>query len=253
VTGGDQMIRLKARVHLPLAFVLAASLGLAGQGCGLAEYEAKMQFQQDRLNYAERENRFLESESLQLPATMEDDNEVIPATHFFCRPPRDIEPVPSEAKLGNILHIFRARGLQSALREMMVGMVKTDGSSRFIEDVLSVLGCQGAARSFVDLSPPGRPALHLERYEEEQPDEVTQVYFYRDGPYEAAVVFKLSPSGAQQSGMQEAIKYSLGSLRTGNLASEMVRVYKPPPPPALTPGQESMQDAAQRIKALKRR
>src|SRR5262249_28535366 len=132
-------------------------------------------------------------------------------------------------------------------------IVKTDGSSRFIEDVLSLLGCQGAARSSVDLNPPGRTALHLERYEDEQPDEVTQIYFYRQEGYEAAAVFKLSPSGAKQAEPQEAIKYCLGSLRTGGLASDMVQVYRPPPPPLVTPNQETIQEAVRRLKNLKRR
>src|SRR5262249_4221645 len=154
----------------------------------LAAYQARMEMQQERIEYMEEENRHLENLSLQMPPTKNDKTVVIPSNHFYCRPPKGINTTPSEQMMGDALHVFPAKSSKCRIREMMVAIVKSNPSNKFTEEVLGALGITSPTKRPRDIRPPGRPGLRLELYEEANEDQETYVYLYRqDAPYEVAV------------------------------------------------------------------
>jgi hypothetical protein len=211
-----------------MGIFLACCIGLVNQGCGLSEYESRMEEQQERMNYMDEENKNLDGNILQVPGTKVDDKVEIPPNHFYCRPPKGISPKPREQKLGDLLYVFPGSGSNPLIRDMLAAIVKTDGTNKFVEEVLQALGGMSGTRKYRDLRPPGRAGMHLETYEEATPDLITDVYFYKqDTPYEVALAFRLMPKAATDSSAKERINYCLGSLRAGSLAYEMHKTYKP--------------------------
>jgi hypothetical protein len=220
-----------------LCFVAA---GWGGLGCGLTQYEGKMEEQQDRLDYMEQENKHLSPGYLQLPPTKEDKKVIIPGNHFFCRPPIGISLTPTEQKLGDVLYVFPATSNKSPIREMLAGMAKAGKSSKFTEEVLSALGIMASTKKYRELRPPGRPVMRFEQYQESDGEQITDVYFYRqDAPYEVAIAFRVTLQGGKESAVKEDIDYSLRSLRAGSVAYEMHKIYRPPP--GSMPGQAPLE------------
>src|SRR5438876_4907175 len=115
-------------------------------GCGLAEYEAKMAEEQERLRYVDEENKWLEG-PLRWPEKRETDKDGkgVPPSEIFLRPPRGIALAPDERPIGGLLYRYRGSA-NPEVSEMFVAVSK-EPAPTFAQDVLHSLNAAGAARS----------------------------------------------------------------------------------------------------------
>jgi hypothetical protein len=213
-----------------------AAIALAGllPGCGLDEYEKQMEYQQQRLDYLEEENKLLEPQSLNLPPVKEGSKIVLPSTDFFFRPPRGISTTAGERPLSNLLYSFSpGASLQKPLIiSILAAMAKPDVKNPkdpFKIDVLSVLSITSKSMSIKRVqTPTGRKPVDLEFYEDKSPREVTRAYFNKSDPLcEAVVVIRLTPAGATDPSTVQALERALGTFMTGTTALNQHRVYNP--------------------------
>jgi hypothetical protein len=223
-----------AHSHKRLALVFCA-LALTGllAGCGLDEYEKQMEYQQQRLDYLEEENKLLEPQSMKVPPIKDGSKIVIPETDFFFRPPKGISTVAGERPVSNLLYAFEptASSQKSFIIKIMAAMAKPDLKSTkdpFKAEVLAVLGITGKPTPKNVRTPTGRKQVDLEVFEEKTPREVTRAYFNRTDPLcEAVVVVRMTPAGATNPDTVQALERALGTFMTGTAAFNQHRVYNP--------------------------
>jgi hypothetical protein len=214
--------------RLALAFCALALTSLL-PGCGLDEYEKQMEYQQQRLDYLEEENKLLEPQSMKLPPIKDGSKIDIPETDFFFRPPKGISTVAGERPASGLLYTFEptASSQKSSIIKIMAAMAKRDLKSTkdsFKADVLAVLGITGKPTIKNVRTPTGRKQVDLEVFEEQTPKEITRAYFNKTDPLcEAVVVIRMTPAGAADPALEKA----LGTFMTGTAAFNQHRVYNP--------------------------
>jgi hypothetical protein len=208
-----------------MTFCLATQT-IAFAGCGLADYEARMDLQQKKLKYIEEENKHLEPYKIQLSDRKPDDS--VPKEDLFLRPPKGIDGNGEEKTLGvDIVH-FPGK-TDGTYKEMWVAAVKRDNEAKFQKDVLEQLKINARAKKPKAASGVGSPPLNYDWVHDDQGTRGTyDAYFYKKAPYLVAVVFK-TESNKDAANPPPQIDFALASLRLGSEA-RIQRASKPPAP-----------------------
>lgn len=208
----------------------AVAMGGFLSGCGLDEYEKQMEYQQQRLDYLEEENRLLEPQSLTVPPVKDGAGKIVlPSTNFFFRPPKGFSIVAGERPLSNLLYTFAptVSSQRLSIISIMAAMAKPDPQNvkdPFQTDVLSVLNINGKRTIRAVRTPTGRKAVDLDVFEEATSKEITRAYFNKTDPLcEGVVVVRMTPAGASDPALEKAI----GTFMTGKAALSQHQVYNP--------------------------
>jgi hypothetical protein len=219
-------------------------------GCGLSEYEAEMEKQQKRIDYMEEENAVLEADYFRMPPKKEGTKILIPANHFFFRPPKGFSADPAPTSVAD-LYEFNPTSKNSGITKLWAGIYivkaekdkKAEKSDKFQNDVLSFLHITSKEGKKVDVMAGNRnkrPTFEL--YEEKGPKEVTRAYFYKDDPpsnYRIVIAMRMQAGVATDNNAKHIIDTALATTRAGKEAYVMTRTYKPvggTKAPGATPG-----------------
>lgn len=233
--GGDVIsspfcVRFSARGLAGIAFLCACCAG-----CGLADYEARMDLQQRKLKYVEEQNQNLEPYKVLLSDRKPDDD--LAREEFFLRPPKGLDGNGDEKTVGADIVHFSGKG-NSALTDMWIAAVKRDNDVKFQKDVLELLKINPRQKKPKTVEPVGSAPLNYDWVHDEQGARGTyDAYFYKKAPYLVAIVFKIEGS-KEQALLQKQMDYSLATMR---LASEAKTQKVPRTPPSATsskPGKE---------------
>jgi hypothetical protein len=199
----------RIRLAVPLG-TLAAGL-LCSSGCGLSDYEKKMEEAQQAQRRFEEAANLLERTPLQLPdkkGSVEGGEGAL-STLFGFRPPRGISTTPEKRRLGS-LGVYRSTSDASGFKEVLAGASKSGERQGFQHDVLEQLGVSGTARS-KEVKQPGGKVVSFEYYEKDAEQQSTRVYFCQAGPYQIAIAFRIA-AGSNWSGVESKIDASLATL-----------------------------------------
>ncbi len=223
----------KLRALMPM-LVLALCLPLSA-GCGLSEYEDRMEREQKRVNYIDEENKHLEGTPLKLPEKKSDDkkpDEKEAGPELFFRPPKGFATT-AEPKPTGILIRFGA-GSAKGFEYLLVAVERTDKTEDFKKRVQASL-VQASLSTIPGNTKPkevGQRSDRPLRYDcvEQSNHPELLVYFYREDPYSVAIVFRKDTAAQGGANLEESINYSLASLMVGSAAGNRLRSWTPRAP-----------------------
>jgi hypothetical protein len=190
-----------------------ATACLACVGCGLADYESRMEMQQKKVRYAEEQTQNLEPYKLLLPDRKLEDE--VPKEEFFMRPPKGILNTTDEKIIGNDIAEFLPCGA-TPIQKMWVAAVKRDSEPKFQNDVLDLLKFKSKQKK-----PKTVTGLQELKYDWVHDDQASKgcfdAFFYKKSPYLVAIVIKTE--GNRESAITPAqLDYALASVRVGSEA-----------------------------------
>jgi hypothetical protein len=219
--------------------LLLTGIALLVAGCGLQDYEKKLEEHQKREAYLEAENAHLESQPLRLlekkgkerakekGKSLEQD--ALNADSFFFRPPLGVSPIPEEKPVG-ILNKYAGRSENSGIKEMYVALAKNEDQDKFRKAILvDALKLNEKA-----LKPPkpsefsrldSRP-LVFDTYFEDSTKERLRVYLLRDPTWQLAIAYRLSGTAGSSNGVETNIDYAMRSTAFGTAAVQQHAVYR---------------------------
>lgn len=202
-----------------------AFLCLCCAGCGLSDYEARMDLQQKKLRYVEEQNQNLEAYKVLLPDRKPEDD--LAREEFFLRPPKGLDGNGDEKTVGADIAHFSGKG-NTAFADMWIAAVKRDNDVKFQKDVLELLKINSRQKKPKTVEPVGSAPMNYDWIHDEQGARGTyDAYFYKKAPYLVAIVFK-TEGNKETTLPQKQMDYSLATMR---LASE-ARTQKVPRTPA---------------------
>jgi hypothetical protein len=230
---------------------MTAALLLGTIGCGLAEYEAKMDEAQKRIEYLDKMNTYLggaiESPPPEKsPAAADGTVTVKQKVDVFLRVPKGIETKFEPGVLGGVLYRYPrdttvARPAQRAgvppskqppeFQEVMVAVSTDRSRDEFWQAILGHFGSPETNTMTRDtLQAPGRPSLTYEKLEFVAPSPPTTYFFnvYQAQNVLVAVVFAVKPDIAKNPDVAAAMDYSLKSLGVGPEANLARSRFRPP-------------------------
>ena len=189
--------------------VLAVGL-LSGPGCGLSDYERKMEEVQQAQRQFEEETKLLAGTTLKLPEKQTGNvaGEAPLTTLFGFRPPRGIATTPAQSPLGP-LGVYHG-STDSGFNDVLAGAVKARGRESFQQQVLQRLGVEGVANK-LEVKRPNGQTLPFDYYQQDGPTQSTRVYFTELGDYVVAIAFRI-PADTAWSTVEPKIKASLATL-----------------------------------------
>lgn len=240
----------QARGNPPAARLLALALAAAGfsSGCGLSDYEQQVRFQQDRIDYIDRQNRYLSPTPINPPprraggaaAAPEGEGSGKPATgsdfDLFLRPPQGISSQYEERPIGAYLYKYKSDNAQFA--GMLVATAVGVGKEDFWKDLVYTFGQYEAPAKLEEHTPFGQEpmqfqSLGLGPIGPSGQDYVYLFYVYQgttaDG--KAALVgiaFMVPPGRVNSQEELTAIDLSLCTLAVGPQAAQAKQSYRPP-------------------------
>jgi hypothetical protein len=203
----------------------------ASAGCGLQDYQVKMEKQSELIHYKENENNLLERIPLLLPdkqsksdkdKAKKDDGEIVKGDLLFIRPPLGINSKGDPKSVG-LLSVFPAKNDKTGLKEMRATLGKRSELEAVVPKVLKELGLSGTPRVKI-LERPDGESLSFDYLESQN----TRLYFYKSGRYYAAIVYVLTPTTGPGD-LEIRIQLSMKSIKLGSAASTLVRDAKPAP------------------------
>ncbi|HEV8062466.1 MAG TPA: hypothetical protein VGP68_21485 [Gemmataceae bacterium] len=193
-----------------------ASACLTSAGCGLQDYEARMETQQNRLRYLELQNQNLEPYKLQLPDRKPEDD--LAKEEFFMRPPKGISGDGDDKIIGSDIAHFPANG-GTPIRDVWVAAVKRDNDKKFQKDVLELLKINARKVQTKTVGGVGMPQLPFDWIHDDQGAKgIFDAYFYKKSPFLAAIVFRTEGNKENAVTTPPQIDYALASLRLGSEA-----------------------------------
>jgi len=207
---------------LGMLAILTATVAL-GLGCGLSEYEAKYEKQQERMNYLDQENQYLGG-PIKLPLPKESKD---PMPDIQLRLPVGISTNYEEKPEGILYHYPRASS-----------KVSKDSNQKMteIEGVLFAVEMnkdwnefkRRALGPFKDVDPrnvrtvnlevPGRPPRSFQTISFTDGVEPTwsyQFYFFHDDVYQVAIGFRGTEKALASETAKQAMEFSVKSLAVG--------------------------------------
>src|SRR5947209_16442704 len=98
--------------------ILLALLVLCG-GCGLTDYEARLEVQQKRLKYIEDENQNLEKD-VTLPN--DDNDNFVDTSVFYFRPPKGIKTETEPKMLGKYFYVYPSVRSDSGFKDVLIAV-----------------------------------------------------------------------------------------------------------------------------------
>ncbi len=167
-----------ARPWYLIATIASASLTTAG--CGLQDYEARMETQQNRLRYMELQNQNLEPYKLQLPDRKPEDD--LAKEEFFMRPPKGISGDGDDKIIGSDIAHFPSNG-GTPIRDVWVAAVKRDNDKKFQKDVLELLKINARKVQTKTVGGAGLPQLNFDWIHDDQGAKgIFDAYFIKNRP-----------------------------------------------------------------------
>ncbi|CAN5140315.1 hypothetical protein BH10PLA2_BH10PLA2_26740 [soil metagenome] len=219
-------------MHRVVTVCLAAQ-AIAFTGCGLADYEARMDLQQKKLKYVEEENKNLEPYKIQLSDRKPDDS--VPKEDLFLRPPKGIDGNGDDKTIGADIVHFPGK-TDGTYKEMWVAAVKRDNEAKFQKDVLEQLKINARAKKPKPVGGVGLTQLTYDWVHDDQGARGTyDAYFLKKAPFLVAVVFK-TESNKDAANPPPQIDFALASLRLGSEARTQKAGKPPASPPKATKG-----------------
>ena len=181
-------------------------------GCGLGDYEARMELQQKKLKYAEEQNQNLEGFKVMLADRKPEDDVV--KEDFFFRPPKGFDGNGDEKTIGaDIVHFNVIK--EGAFKDLWIAAVKRDNEAKFQKDVLELLKINSKTKKPKTVGGVGLTQLNYDWVHDDQGSRgCYDAYFYKKAPYLVAIVFKTESSRDGSNGPPQ-IDYALASMRVG--------------------------------------
>lgn len=205
---------LPPRLRRPSPPWLAGLLLLAA-GCGVSEYEAKMQETQRRVQRFDEESKLLDS-PLTIPTPPAKDKNAPPPPLLFVRPPRGILPSANNEKepRNRILYTFPAKGVNAAGPFINMEVAVGDKSKDFEAEVLRSFSPSGnLTQKQRQFKPPGRDPLTFQSTEFEEGQGHYSVNLWRGQDHQVALVYSIQRG--QREKAAKALDASLESFAVG--------------------------------------
>jgi hypothetical protein len=188
-------------------------------GCGLTDYEARLEVQEKQLRYMEEENKNLNDRPVNLSDRMTEDGRVN-YKQFFLRLPLGVSQNSDDRPEGKF-DVYAALKKDSGFLKVLLTVDNEEDAEKFkTEAVKAILKApvNATAKTIPHLS--DKPAV----FDFYQKDGV-QLYIPRDSYYRVAVAFFPSGYGSQSS-TDERIKYCLASFADGKKAETKRRASR---------------------------
>jgi hypothetical protein len=198
---------------------LILALVLGSGGCGLTDYEARLEVQEKRLKYMEEENKNLNDRPVNLADRVTEEGGV-KYKQFFLRVPLGVSHNPEEKGEGKF-DVYKPLKPDSGFQKILLAVENDDDVEKFKTAVVAAL-FKAPSTPAVKSIP--RPLDKPQAYDFYQKDGV-QLYIPQNSYYRVAIAF--FPSGsANQTLVDERIKYSLASFADGRKAEAQRRVSR---------------------------
>jgi hypothetical protein len=236
----------------PRRIAVALLLGAIG-GCGLAEYEAKMEDGQKRIDYLDKQNAYLGGAiepppPEKAPAGPDGTVTIKPKIELFLRVPKGIETKFEPVTVGGGGLLYRyPRELATAhpaqksgsapakqppeFQEVLVAVSTDRDRNEFWQAILQPFGgFDTSSMTRETLQAPGRPPLNYEKLAFEAPAPPTNYFCFVHQAQNVfvAVVFSVKRELATNPDVVAAMEYSLKSLGVGAEATALRSRFRPP-------------------------
>ena len=187
-----------------------ASLLLICGGCGLTDYEARLEMQQKRLKYMEEANKNLNEGPVNLSDRA---TEEVAGNYkdFFLRLPLGISADPTGKPVGRF-DVYPSLKQDSGFRDVLLAVANEENGDRFKNDLLKILNITGNPTSR-DIPRPLEKPLGYDFYQGQN----VQLYIPQNSKYQTAIAFRTSGSG-NAAVIEERIKFCLASFADGTKA-----------------------------------
>jgi hypothetical protein len=215
---------------------LSLFLGAVLIGCSLSDYEKTMEYQQQRVDYLDRQAQAITRESIGWPerkqagpdATQAEKQEALEAlssSEIYFRPPIGYLTSPNKAVQKKIFQQFKATDNKLPYDDILIAAARTSKQEKFRDDVCS--------RLKIKMKPePYKPGLLGKEvgnpvdFDYCYDDYGTKVFFRADQGIQVAIAFRPGQEVTDEKlrAMEAKIDYSLPTLSLGLLA----RRGKPP-------------------------
>lgn len=196
-------------------------------GCGLSEYEAKYEKQQERMNYIDQENQYLNG-PLNVPVLKDSKG---PNLDVFLRVPLGISRNYDETAEG-ILHRYPKTSSKltpepnQKLSEIdsayFAVVINKDWNDFKKQALFSFQNVDPQNVRTVNLEVPGRPARVFQTISFTHGDDPSwsyQFYFFKDDSYRVAIGFRGSEKVMASENAKQAMEFSVKTLAVGKAAS----------------------------------
>jgi hypothetical protein len=212
---------------------------LVVSGCGLQDYESRMEYEQKRVKYYEEENQNLEPKPITWPAPKEKKDLMAKEALFF-RPPKEVSTTPEDTPLGPLNLFFRYPAKKtSGFEDMLVApLMSFKGADKLKQSILEELGMNGLKPTPKEMGQrSGRP-VPFELYRDTAAN-APYLYVHRNDPFLVLVLFRPGEQNPGAERLEALMDYSLGSLLTGNAATQRHGSWRPPAPAPAAPNTPS--------------
>jgi hypothetical protein len=197
-------------------------------GCGLSEYQAKYEKQQERMNYVDQENQYLNG-PLNVPVAKESKN---PVANVFLRIPVGISRNYDETPEG-ILYRYpkisskfspepgqKSSEIDSVYLAVESNKDWNDFKKRALEPFK---GIESQNVRTVNLEALGRPARTFQTLSFTYGDDSSwsyQFYFFKEDPYRVAIGFRGSEKVMSSETAKQAMEFCVKTLAVGKAAGK---------------------------------
>lgn len=205
--------------------ILVLAVGLLG--CGLSEYEKKMETELERLEYLDAEASYL---AAPVKFVGKDEKDAtVQSKDVFVRPPRGITDKADAKTIGTMLYSYPARG-KSPFKDVLVAATKTKKDDEFRREVMSPLG---GVKELTPKTYEHKANNHTVKVRQTKvEDTVTKttsfVNFYQEGGVQLAVVFRVDSDNTTNAQAIKMMEYSLNALAAGKASREQWSGFKAP-------------------------
>lgn len=228
-----------------LALALAAA-GLAAGGCGLTEYEEQVKYQQERIDYIDKQNKYLGPPITPPPRRV---GTVVPSAEgehggkqtgpdfdLFLRPPLGVSSQCEERPMGAYLYRYKADG--SLVSGMLVATAVGVSKEEFWKDLVYTFGAYDAPVKVEEHKPFGQEPLQFQALGLGPVGPPGQELVYLFYVYQATaaegksalvgIAYMLPPGRVNGQEELAAIDLSLCTLAVGPQAAAARQQYRPP-------------------------
>jgi hypothetical protein len=219
-------------------------LALFFGGCGLSEYETKMQEAQARAERSSQEDRYLD-EPLDIPIRFEEKpgppgapggavKVPVSLANAFFRPPKGIEKKSDNTSRQGGLYVYPARK-SGAAPFVQLGLAFDPDHDRLNNEVKGALPTAGDwTYKRIELRTEGGDTLYYDRFENNDDQYSYSLYVYRNAPpkppagwTQIAVLFWITKGKLESA--RKAMELSLGTLVVGPQADKARVAYRKGP------------------------
>ena len=220
---GQHEIAILRRVCRFFGLIILNGAVSLSAGCGLSDYEMKLEEQARKQKYLDEEYSLLDRNALKLPEKIEKpedkntkkttksgtpEEDVLTNDRFFFRVPKGIFSETKEKPVGGWFHYSAVEGQGFTDLFVSIGNAENDKREKYIKDLFSGIKFAGASRGNKMVSRLGQ-AVNYEYLQQDDKTSTTRIYIYRRDPLNIAIAFR-SPVTA--SSLDQKLDFSLASL-----------------------------------------